>query len=169
VALLERLLEESARPLLLWVLGAATLLFLAVFVFLLSPALQALAGSPPPDVVLFQTPAALQGWLQKGGERARSLYLWFLLADTFFPLLYGLFLAALLWRLSMGGKAWHLAVYAVLFDYLENSCHALLIWSYPHFYVLLAWAAAFATLLKWLAIAAVLMRLVWLLLLNRRA
>lgn len=158
----ERLVAESARPLVLWTLGAVTVIFMAAFSAVLTPAIEQVAGGPPPDVVLWQSPQQFASWLARGGAEVRRLYGWFLLADTFYPLVYGLFFAALLWKLSMGGKAWHLAVYAVLADYLENAMHAVILWQYPRFPDWAAWVAAVATPLKWGLLAVVLLRAAYL-------
>ncbi len=156
--LLETWVRETARPWLLWVLGAVLVLFLAVFSAVITPAIELVAGGPPPDVVLFQTPAELAAWLERGGDEVRRLYGWFLVADTFYPIAYGLFFAGLLWRLQPGGKAWHLAVYAVAADYLENAMHAIILASYPSFPTWAAWVGAAATLLKWALLLVVVLR-----------
>jgi len=156
---LEKLVEESSRPLVLWSLGLATVLFMLVFSAVITPAIKAVAGGPPPDVVLYQTPQQFAAWLERGGETVRRLYGWFLLADTFYPLVYGLFFGALLWKLSLGGKAWHLAVYAVLADYLENLMHAVILASYPNFPNWAAWVATIATPLKWGLLLVILFRI----------
>ncbi|WP_457636535.1 hypothetical protein [Oceanithermus sp.] len=162
MAKLESLIAESSRPLVLWVLGAASFVFMLVFTAVITPAIEAVAGGPPPDVVLYQTPQQFAAWLERGGAEVRRLYGWFLLADTFYPLIYGLFFAALLWRLSMGGKAWHLAVYAVLADYLENLMHAVILASYPNFPDWAAWVATVATPLKWTLLLVVVLRAAYL-------
>ncbi|WP_457631189.1 hypothetical protein [Oceanithermus sp.] len=165
---LEKLLEESSRPVVLWGLGLASVLFLLVFGAVITPAIEAVAGGPPPDVVFYQTPQQFAEWLQRGGEEVRRLYGWFLVADTFYPLIYGLFFAALLWRLSMGGKAWQLAVYAVLADYLENLMHALILLGYPSYPEWAVRVATVATPLKWGLLLLVLLRAGWLWRLGRR-
>jgi len=157
-----RLIEESSRPVVLWGLGLATLLFILVFSAVITPAIRVIAGGPPPDVVFYQTPEQLHDWLERGGDQVRRLYGWFLLADTFYPLIYGLFFAALLWKLSNGGKAWHLAVYVVVADYLENAMHAIILASYPRYPDWAAWIATIATPFKWLMLLVVFMRAAYL-------
>jgi len=159
---IEELLRESSRPSVLWTLGLATVIFMAVFSAVLTPAIELLAGGPPPDVVFYQTPEQLHAWLENGGPEVRRLYGWFLVADTFYPLVYGLFFAALLWKLSNGGKAWHLAVYVVLADYLENAMHAVILAAYPHYPEWAAWVATIATPLKWSLLLVVLLRVAYL-------
>jgi len=146
---LEKLFQEIAIPPVLWGLGLVTVIFMLVFSAVITPAIEAVAGGPPPDVVLYQSPQQFHAWLERGGDVVRRLYGWFLVADTFYPLVYGLFFGALLWKLSLGGKAWHLAVYAVLADYLENLMHAIILASYPNFPDWAAWVAAIATPVKW--------------------
>ena len=155
---LEKLMEESSRPVVLWGLGLATILFILVFNGIIVPAIKIVAGGPPPDVVLFQTPQQFYAWLERGGDEVRRLYGRFLLADTFYPLIYGLFFGALLWRLSLGGKAWHLAIYVVIADYLENLMHAIILAYYPSFPNWAAWVATVATPLKWGLLLVILLR-----------
>lgn len=155
---LETWVRETARPWLLGVLGAVSLLFLLVFGAVIVPAIEAVTGGPPPDLVLFQTPAELASWLERGGDEVRRLYGWFLVADSLYPVVYGLFFAGLLWWLHPGGKAWHLAVYAVVADYLENAMHAIVLASYPGFPGWAAWVGAVATLLKWAFLLLVVLR-----------
>ncbi len=125
------------------------MIFLAVFMAVLAPALERVAGAPPPDMVLVQTPADFFAWLRAGGETVRRLYGLFLVADTFYPVVYALFLGAWLWRLEPGSRLWQLPVWAAVADYVENLTHALLLYVYPAEPVWVAAVALVATPVKW--------------------
>lgn len=145
--------QAAARPGVFFVLGAVTVVFLAVFLAVLAPAIVLVAGGPPPDMVLVQTPADFFAWLRAGGESVRRLYGLFLVADTFYPVVYALFLGAWLWRLEPRRRLWQLPVWAATADYVENLAHALLLYAYPAEPAALAGVALVATPVKWGLIA----------------
>ncbi|WP_456413715.1 hypothetical protein [Oceanithermus profundus] len=145
--------QAAARPGVFFVFGAVTVVFLAVFTAVLVPAIELASGAPPPDVVLLQTPADFFAWLRAGGAEVRRLYGLFLVADTFYPVVYALFLGAWLWRLDPGGRLWPLPIWAAAADYVENLAHALLLYAYPAEPAALAGVALVATPVKWGLIA----------------
>jgi hypothetical protein len=89
----------------------------------------------------------------------RRLYGLFLVADTFYPLVYALFFGAWLWRLEPQGRLWRLPVGAALADYVENLAHAALLALYPAEPYGLALVALVATPVKWAFIALTLLAL----------
>jgi len=153
VRTIEPWVKAAARPGVFFVLGAVTVVFLAVFMAVLVPAVKLASGAPPPDVVLLQTPADFFAWLRAGGSEVRRLYGLFLVADSFYPVVYALFLGAWLWRLEPQGRLWWLPVWAAAADYLENLTHALLLYAYPAEPTWLAALALVATPVKWALIA----------------
>jgi len=150
--ILEPWIRAAARPRVFFVLGAVTVVFLAVFLAVLAPAIALVAGSPPPDVLVAQLPEDFFAWLRSGGEQVRYLYGRFLIADTFFPVVYALFLGGWLYRLEPATRLWRLPVWAAVCDYIENLIHAALLWSFPAEPQWLAWFALVATLLKWVLV-----------------
>lgn len=145
--------RAAARPGVFFVLGVVTVVFMAVFAAVLVPAIELASGAPPPDVALLQTPADFFAWLRAGGAEVRRLYGLFLVADTFYPVVYALFLGAWLWRLEPQGRLWPLPLWAAAADYLENLAHALLLYAYPAEPAALAAVALVATPVKWGLIA----------------
>ncbi|WP_456444985.1 hypothetical protein [Oceanithermus sp.] len=151
--------QAAARPGVFFVLGAVTAVFMAVFAAVLVPAIELASGAPPPDVALLQTPADFFAWLRSGGAEVRRLYGLFLVADTFYPVVYALFLGAWLWRLEPWGRLWPLPVWAAAADYVENLAHALLLYAYPAEPAAPAVVAFVATPVKWAFIALTLLAL----------
>jgi len=145
--------QAAARPGVFFVLGAVTAVFMAVFAAVLVPAIELASGAPPPDVVLLQTPADFFAWLRVGGAEVRRLYGLFLVSDTFYPVLYALFLGGWLWRSDPGGRLWRIPLGAALADYLENLAHAWLLAVWPSEPYAVAWVAVVATPVKWGLIA----------------
>ena len=151
--------QAAARPGVFFVLGILTAIFMAVYGAVLVPAIELASGAPPPDVVLLKTPADFFAWLRTGGVEVRRLYGLFLVADTFYPVVYALFLGAWLWRLEPDGRLWFLPVWAAAADYVENLAQALLLYAYPAEPAELAAVAFVATPVKWALIALTLLAL----------
>jgi len=150
---LEPWINAAARPGVLLTLGIVTVVFMAVFMAVLAPAIALVSGSPPPDLLLVQMPADFFAWLRAGGAEVRRLYGLFLAADTFYPVIYALFLGGWLWRSDPGCRLWRIPLGAALADYLENMAHAWLLAVWPSEPYAVAWVAVLATPVKWALLA----------------
>lgn len=152
--------RAAARPGVFLVLGVVSAVFLAVYAAVLVPALVLVAGSKPPDALLVQPPTGFFDWLRSGGAELRRLYGLFLVTDSFFPVVYALFLGGWLWRLEPDGRLWRIPLWAAFADYLENLAHAWILASWPSEPYLVAWVPLLVTPLKWALIAMTLLAIV---------
>jgi hypothetical protein len=155
----------------LW-LVSASLFTLSAGVFFVSSAPFAVGrvttecGNPPPDVQFTSSAADVEHFLAACGEAGREAYRNMLLADLFYPAVFGLFLASSLAmtmsrvapsRLVMGRRPTDLAWLPFLgagFDYLENALawRALTVFPQPAATTtLLGVASAAKTTTFWLA------------------
>jgi len=115
-------------------------------------------GAGSPDTMLFYSPDRLFEMAEAHGDAGRTAYVrarWSF--DVAFPVVYGAFLATsiswLLSRVIAAGSMWRLAnlapVFAVIFDFCENTCTSLVMLAYPERIVLTAALAAIFTPVKW--------------------
>ena len=143
------------------------LLFFILFSIIFLPGQSSLTesysqGMGSPDTSLFYTPANLYQMAEKYGEAGRSAYVQARYTfDLAFPIVYTFFLAT---SLSWFGK--HvlseknefrsvnlIPLYAMLFDFFENICTALVFTRYPGTSSVLASLAPFFTLVKWIYVS----------------
>ena len=127
-----------------WILSASVFAMLAGLFFASSapfaiPQVVAACGQPPPDVRFTSSAADVTGFLDACGSAGRAAYRSMQLADLFYPMVFGLFLATslaiVLARLAPGQR-WVLALAALplagsAFDYLENAFAWLALAAYP--------------------------------------
>lgn len=119
------------------------------------------AGLGSPDTSLFYTPADLYRMAEAYGAEGRSAYIQARLTfDIAFPIVYTFFLAT--------GISWFenralekdddfrtgnvLPLFAMLFDFLENTCTALVFSRYPIYSPLPSMLAPFFTMIKWICV-----------------
>lgn len=104
------------------------------------------------DLLAWYTPDEAFQKLNVYGAAGRSLYLiaeW--TADLLFPLSYGLFFSALVYRIG-GGRWCLIPIYSGITDWAENILISFMLLQYPSFNPLLARIAGFLTATKWFLI-----------------
>lgn len=118
-------------------------------------------GMGSPDVSFFYSPADLEQMAQAYGEQGRAAYIYARWTfDVIFPLVYGTFLtitiAWLCGKLFSENQPHRLIicfpVFAMLFDFLENSATSLVMALYPQINLGIATLAPIFTMLKWISI-----------------
>lgn len=117
-------------------------------------------GLGPYDVMLSYSPELFYTVAEALGEAGRRFYIGFqLIADTAYPLTYGLFAYFLLTWLCYSAwpeRQWFRRIYwvpliIVLFDFLENGMIVVLLWQYPVQYPAWVQVASAMTTLKWVS------------------
>ena len=85
------------------------------------------------------------------GELGRNIYIKFQLLDLIYPIFYSLLLASLLFRLFTKSKfnPYLFAIFAGIFDYIENLFIFLMNISFPDISKILIYSGSFFTSLKW--------------------
>ncbi len=123
-------------------------------------------GPPVLDLRFGFSAEEAYGTLEAFGEQGRAVYLEMLLvADTVYPLIYGLFLILLssffLKRILKPGNEFRivnlLAVDAVIFDFFENAGIAYMIGQFPLRADFVARLASFFNIFKWVMVGAAVM------------
>ncbi len=127
------------------------------------------AEAGAPDTTVFYSVDNLLHMAESYGEQGRQAYIHARFTfDLAFPLVYTFFLAVctswMLDRLRLSGNNWRLLnllpLAAMVFDFLENSCTAIVMAAYPHGRPLAAQLAVIFTPMKWLFVAAAFVLLV---------
>lgn len=98
-----------------------------------------LCGQAPPDVRFTSSAAEVGAFLTGCGTAGRAAYRWMQVADLFYPLVFGLFMASslalLISRLVPGRRSLlalaALPLVASAFDYLENACAWIALAAFP--------------------------------------
>ena len=110
-------------------------------------------GKQIPDLLFYYTPGELRQTFEAFGNEGLSEYTGLQIVDMFYPPVYGLLLASLLFLGFGTGKNSRvvlLPLFAVLFDYLENFSLRYLAIGFPDFNRGIAHAAAIFTAWKWI-------------------
>jgi hypothetical protein len=148
-----------------WLVAVSGLVFLLFFAIVLPEQARAAAeyagdvGSP--DTRFGYGPGYLREAAEAYGEQGRQSYVTARFTfDLVWPMAYAVFFTAalgwLLRRTTTVGSRWRVVVWlplaAMLLDYAENICTAVIIGRYPADTAVLPWLAGIFTLAKWLAI-----------------
>lgn len=106
------------------------------------------------DLKLWYSASEARELISSYGPEGRTAYIKGTLAlDYFYPIVYALLLAFILYRLSAWLILTKLPFAILLFDYLENTAILILLYRYPREGEYLASAAGWFTLLKWVFVA----------------
>jgi len=148
---------------------AATTIVWAALILITVPHLQSLAGGADPFDLRWYgySEAAARQLLDALGREGRAYYLIPELAlDMVFPPLYAVSRGLALWWLTMPGRScpgampiawrWLLVAFPVaelIFDWSENTCIALMIWSWPDLSPAVVHVSSVATQVKFVAAA----------------
>ncbi len=137
-------------------------LFLGAFQYIFYLMRDASGISTILDLYFHYTPDDAYSLLSYYGPEGRKIFLWGLLIDTIFPLIYGLFLwmsitfLATHSHLSLSKRAGNvlqlLPVLAVVLDYIENIFEVWMTLGYPQAVKGIASISGWVTTLKWIAI-----------------
>jgi len=109
-------------------------------------------GRTIPDINLYQTVDNLTETLTDFGAQGRLYYLRYQFRDFIYPLVYGLLLMGLLFRMIKPRSInfWVFIPWiAVAFDFIENYYLRVIIYDYPEIYSEKVLIASWATSLKW--------------------
>jgi len=109
-------------------------------------------GKTLPDINLYQTVDNLSETLDAYGPQGRVFYLRYQFRDFIYPLVYGLLLMGLLYRMIKPRTInfWiFLPWIAVGFDFIENYMLRVIVYDYPEIYSSKVAMASLATSLKW--------------------
>lgn len=156
---MEKLAAQFGKPRVIFVLGILLLVNLALF------SLPALAGSRPqilatapnlsiPDMKGLYSPAYIAAFLAAIGPQGRQAYqMMHFTTDLAFPFIYGLFLFAVLCRLTHLGKSPHpalplIAILPLAADLAENFSMVAITANFPTALPGLVWLAQAFTILK---------------------
>lgn len=147
-----------------WALVAA--LDMLLFTFLIMPwgatrLTEFSGGFGPYDVMLSYLPELFYTIAEALGDDGRRFYIGFqLIADTAYPLTYGLFAYFLLTWLCFSAwpeRQWFRRIYwvplvTVVLDFFENGLIVALLWQYPTQYPAWVQVASAMTTLKWVSV-----------------
>ena len=109
-------------------------------------------GKTIPDINLFQTVDNISETLNAYGAQGRVYYLRYQFRDFIYPLVYGLLLMGLIYRMIKPRSInfWvFLPWIAVGFDFIENYYLRVIVYDYPEIYSTKVAIASWATSLKW--------------------
>lgn len=158
-------MEKWLRKYVTWsIIGFTTLVFI-LFILLILPKVSAytavaIGGQGSPDTEFLYTGKVLYKIAASYGAEGRRLYI--LIRWTFdlvWPLVYGAFLTTLLIGLTehfsseIIGKSYLLAIGAVFFDYLENTCLTIVMALYPRALITFGSITAYVSLIKWVLLS----------------
>ena len=127
------------------------ILFILVVLFNIGfPVVFAGVEGPLLDLKLWYSASEARELISSYGPEGRSAYIkGTLTLDYFYPVIYSLLLAFILYRLSAPLIISILPFAILLFDYLENTAILFLLYRYPQEWKFLASTTGWFTLLKW--------------------